>query len=85
MNLDGNQLAVGDDVYHLQFGAGRVTATAMGNVQAVFGDMEVTLSENALERHGVKMLGRGKPLVVWPSRGEDVARLADLMNEARKL
>lgn len=85
MNLDGNQLAVGDSIHHIQFGPGRVTATAPSNVQAIFGGMEVTISESNLERHGIKMVGRGQPLVVWPAKGENVARLAGLVEEARKL
>ncbi len=85
MNLDGNQLAIGDAVYHLQFGPGEVIAVATTNVQVNFGGMEITISQGNLERHGLKMLGRGAPLVVWPERGENVTRLAALVQEARKL
>ena len=85
MNLDGNQLAIGDAIHHLQFGSGEVIAVATTNVQVNFGGMEITLSPGSLERHGTKMVGRGAPLVVWPERGEDVTRLAALVQEARKL
>ena len=85
MNLDGNQLALGDAVYHLQFGLGEVIAVAATNVQVNFDGMEITISTGSLERHGIKMVGRGAPLVVWPERGENVTRLADLVQEARKL
>jgi hypothetical protein len=85
MNLDGNQLAIGDAVYHLQFGAGEVIAVAITNAQVNFGGMEVTISQGSLERHGLKMLGRGAPLVVWPERGENVTRLAELVEAGRKL
>ena len=85
MNLDGNQLAVGDDIFHLQHGAGEVVAVSTNSVQAVFGAMELTISMSGLERNGVKIVGRGKPLVVWPSLGEDVTRLSALIEEGRKL
>lgn len=85
MNLDGNQLQVGDAIHHLQFGPGEVIAVAPTNVQVNFGGMEITLSPGSLERHGAKMVGRGAPLVVWPERGENVTRLAALIEEARKL
>ena len=85
MNLDGNQLMVGDQIHHLQFGPGEVIAVAPTNVQVNFDGMELTLSPGSLERHGTKMVGRGAPLVVWPERGENVTRLAALVEEARKL
>jgi hypothetical protein len=85
MNLDGNQLAVGDTIHHLQFGPGEVIAVANTNAQVNFGGMEITLSPGSLERHGTKMVGRGAPLVVWPERGENVTRLGALITEARKL
>lgn len=85
MNLDGNQLAVGESIHHLQFGPGVVIATDQSNVQVNFGGMEVTLSPGTLERHGVKMVGRGAPLVIWPSKSENVTRLAGIVEEARKL
>lgn len=85
MNLDGNQLAIGDDIYHLQHGAGIVVGVSTTSVQALFGVMELTVSLSGLTRHGVKIVGRGKPLVVWPALDEDVTRLESLINEARKL
>lgn len=85
MNLDGNQLAVGDDIFHMQHGAGRVIAVASSSVQALFGAMELTISAAGLERNGIKIVGRGRPLVVWPDRNEDVTRLESLIVEARKL
>ncbi len=85
MNLDGNQLAIGDAIHHLQFGPGEVIAVATTNVQVNFGGMEITLSPGSLDRHGTRMVGRGAPLVVWPERGENVTRLAALIEEARKL
>lgn len=85
MNLDGNQLAIGDAIHHLQFGSGEVIAVAPTNVQVNFGGMEITLSPGSLDRHGTRMVGRGAPLVVWPERDENVTRLAALIEEARKL
>ena len=85
MNLDGNQLSLGDRIYHLQFGVGEVIAVALTNAQVDFGGMEITISQGSLERHGIKMVGRGAPLVVWPALGEDVTRLAAIVEEARKL
>ena len=85
MNLDGNQLAIGDAVYHLQFGSGEVIAVAITNAEINFGGMEITISQGNIERHGLKMLGRGAPLVVWPERSENVTRLAALVQQARKL
>lgn len=85
MNLDGNQIAVGDTIHHIQFGPGEVIAVAQTNVQVNFNGMEITVSEGSLERHGVKMVGRGAPLVIWPAKGENVTRLAGIVEEARKL
>jgi len=85
MNLDGSQLALGDNIYHLQFGLGTVIAVAPTNVQVDFDGMEITVSPATLKRHGLKMVGRGQPLVTWPERGEDVVRLESLISEARKL
>lgn len=85
MNLDGNQLAVGDGIFHMQHGAGEVIAVSTNSIQATFGRMELTISASGLERNGVKIVGRGKPLVVWPALGEDVTRLSALVEEARKL
>lgn len=85
MNLDGSRLAVGDPIHHLQFGRGEVISVGQADAHVKYGGIEITMNQESIERHGVKMVGRGKPLVIWPAKGENVERLSGIVEEARKL
>jgi hypothetical protein len=65
MQLDDVNLQIGSPIYHLIHGDGTIKSVRETNATAVFGRMEMVISDATITNNGIKMIGVQKPLVFW--------------------
>ncbi|SIO50629.1 hypothetical protein SAMN05444172_2589 [Burkholderia sp. GAS332] len=83
MRLDGEVLEVGDPVYDLYFGDGRVkSVTADNHAVIVFGGRMFTYDERGVGQHGKRSLYWHNPILLVPMKDERSWSLQRRLNMA---
>lgn len=83
MRLDGEVLEVGDAVYDLYFGDGRVkSVTADNRAVVVFGGRMFTYDERGVGQHGKRSLYWHNPILLVPMKDEQSWSLQRRLNMA---
>lgn len=84
MNLDGKELGINAEVYHLTLGYGRITLAMDGGAVAKFGSgQELGFNSkgqvNSNEPSAPKVIGLRPPLIVWGESDQDPMKLREMV------
>jgi hypothetical protein len=86
MKFDSKQLSINDGIYHLSLGYGKVTMINADSALASFSGQIIGFNiEGRVGSSVEKVIGLARPMIVWPTDGEDITKLVPLVQAAIQL